>query len=282
MPRLHDPRGSYGSRQPRRRPAGFTLIELLVVIAIIAILAAILFPVFAQARDKARSIACLSNVKQLALGVAMYTQDYDEMLPWSMNGSDSRLDRPAWPDLIYAYVKSDDIFNCPAAYEKIIFDWWPPEIKASPARSYCANAGTLAWINITYPPDAGPLDGDPIGRPRNNQQLRSLASVPYPSQAITLFETWKVGRLHNYLPGYPDEVNFPYFWWAIGGEHWASKAFTDPEEQMRHQGGGNYALLDGHAKWYRPEKTLEPLTTDANGQPLGDLWQWEYPPLPFQ
>ncbi|WP_395141887.1 type II secretion system protein [Armatimonas sp.] len=60
---------------------GFTLIELLVVIAIIAILAAILFPVFAQARDKARATACLSNTKQLSLGVMMYAQDYDETLP---------------------------------------------------------------------------------------------------------------------------------------------------------------------------------------------------------
>ena len=271
---------AFSSHNARRRASGFTLIELLVVIAIIAILAAILFPVFAQARDKARAISCLSNVRQLGLGVAMYTQDYDENLPYSMTGSESRLDRPAWPDLIYSYVKSDAIFNCPAAYEKIIFDWWPAEVKASPARSYCANSGSLAWIDISYPPDAGPLPGDPFNRPQNNQKLRSLGSVPYPAQTITLFETWKVGRLHNYLPGKPNELNFPYFWWAIGGEHWASAAFTNPEEQRRHSGGGNYTFVDGHAKWFRPEQTLAPLTTDADGKPLGDMWQWEYPPLP--
>src|SRR5438132_3273033 len=71
----------FTAEKPPRRHAGFTLIELLVVIAIIAILAAILFPVFAQARDKARQTACLSNLKQLSLGVLMYAQDYDEVLP---------------------------------------------------------------------------------------------------------------------------------------------------------------------------------------------------------
>ena len=77
---------------PRNRAAyrGFTLIELLVVIAIIAILAAILFPVFAQARNKARQTACLSNLKQLGTGFAMYTQDYDETMPiWTSNACGS-------------------------------------------------------------------------------------------------------------------------------------------------------------------------------------------------
>src|SRR5437588_9008231 len=70
----------------RRKVIGFTLIELLVVIAIIAILAAILFPVFAQARDKARSASCLSNLKQMGTAWMLYAQDYDEMFPFSMSG----------------------------------------------------------------------------------------------------------------------------------------------------------------------------------------------------
>ncbi len=91
----------------KERRRGFTLIELLVVIAIIAILAAILFPVFAKARDKARAAACLSNLKQLGLGCMMYTQDYDETLPaWAL-----------WPTQIEPYVKNRQIYWCPSDME---------------------------------------------------------------------------------------------------------------------------------------------------------------------
>src|ERR1700743_3800079 len=92
-----------------RALAGFTLIELLVVIAIIAILAAILFPVFAKAREKARQTACLSNCKQMSLGIQQYTQDYDETLPWAQQAVGG-----AWNLLIYPYVKNDQVFQCPS------------------------------------------------------------------------------------------------------------------------------------------------------------------------
>jgi len=96
---------------------GFTLIELLVVIAIIAILAAILFPVFARARENARRTSCQSNIKQIALGIFMYAQDYDEKLPNNrVNGKDNvTSSNPyGWADAMQPYLKSTQIFQCPS------------------------------------------------------------------------------------------------------------------------------------------------------------------------
>jgi len=90
---------------------GFTLIELLVVIAIIAILAAILFPVFAKVREKARQTSCLSNEKQLGLGFAQYTQDNDETMPYDTSGG--YFDEQGWAGELYPYVKSSGVFTCP-------------------------------------------------------------------------------------------------------------------------------------------------------------------------
>jgi prepilin-type N-terminal cleavage/methylation domain-containing protein/prepilin-type processing-associated H-X9-DG protein len=100
---------------------GFTLIELLVVIAIIAILDSILFPVFARARENARRASCLSNLKQLGLGIMMYTQDYDETYPYCYKYP------LKWPDEIMPYVKSAQVFRCPSG-EVLSGSWENPNI----------------------------------------------------------------------------------------------------------------------------------------------------------
>ncbi len=107
----------------KRKKTGFTLIELLVVIAIIAILAAILFPVFARARENARRSSCMSNLKQIGIGMMQYTQDYDErVLPLYLNyqhtlpnGTVSTPgDSALWPTIVQPYIKSVQVFNCPS------------------------------------------------------------------------------------------------------------------------------------------------------------------------
>lgn len=97
-----------------RRSHGFTLIELLVVIAIIAILAAILFPVFAQAREAARKSSCLSNEKQIGTAVQMYTQDYDERYPGRGGNNTNANDLPSWRQTTQAYIKNTQVFKCPS------------------------------------------------------------------------------------------------------------------------------------------------------------------------
>jgi prepilin-type N-terminal cleavage/methylation domain-containing protein/prepilin-type processing-associated H-X9-DG protein len=146
-----------------RRPSfrGFTLIELLVVIAIIAILAAILFPVFAQAREKARQTACLSNMKQVGTGLMMYAQDYDEALPVQVNQVQKFwLDTaaPNWCRGIFPYVKNRQVYLCPSAGKETY-----PGYQPSPdgETSYMGNAAVM-------------------GRP--------LAAVPNPAEIIFLRE----------------------------------------------------------------------------------------------
>lgn len=151
--------------QTATKSHGFTLIELLVVIAIIAILAAILFPVFARARENARRASCQSNLKQIGLGLMQYTQDYDEKLPPSSYSSGSALPNRAtefpgtwlWWHMIYPYVKSEQVFNCPSTGG----DWNGPyggyiptkysygynvNLTSNPAPTYASIGASLAAI----------------------------------------------------------------------------------------------------------------------------------------
>ena len=132
----------------QRRTRAFTLIELLVVIAIIAILAAILFPVFAQAREKARGISCLSNTKQLATGILMYTQDYDEYYPIGFISRGSWGGQFAWVHDLTPYVKSLAVFVCPD-------DQGGPETGGNPCSGKDGASRTPAMATTTRTSAAG-------------------------------------------------------------------------------------------------------------------------------
>src|SRR5438270_12262778 len=133
----------------QRSKGGFTLIELLVVIAIIAILAAILFPVFAQAREKARAISCLSNMRQLATAVQMYTQDYDEVFPFACGDSWWQV---TWPYQLQPYVKNVQILHCPDDSTVGQYNWAGPKV------SYGAN-GWIKWDNSSQTNGLGGVMG---------------------------------------------------------------------------------------------------------------------------
>lgn len=211
----------------------FTLIELLVVIAIIAILASILFPVFARARENARRASCQSNLKQIGIGIAQYTQDYDERLPLATHGGSGfgegepdgwvfyslfgTTGTPAIFDTaqgsIQPYIKSAQVFICPS-----------DSTGKTSGNSYAIN-GCVGTISGGYS----------VGK--------SWASFD---------ETAR---------------------WALLTEEAAADGSTDDGYQLiglnpysdRHLSGSNVAFLDGHVKWYRPEK-IEAEKFQAGGQ----------------
>jgi prepilin-type N-terminal cleavage/methylation domain-containing protein/prepilin-type processing-associated H-X9-DG protein len=122
---------------------GFTLIELLVVIAIIAILAAILFPVFARAREKARQTSCLSNVRQMGTATMMYAQDYDECFPGHDSSGIAGVDE--WPAMLFPYVKNAQIFRCPSASQGNTSMWGHFNLQGTVPLCYGQNCYYLSW-----------------------------------------------------------------------------------------------------------------------------------------
>jgi prepilin-type N-terminal cleavage/methylation domain-containing protein/prepilin-type processing-associated H-X9-DG protein len=248
----------------RASRSGFTLIELLVVIAIIAILAAILFPVFAQARERARTTSCLSNIKQQTTGHIMYWQDYDEVVAphaWR-NGAAFPEDRRYWPELIQPYLKNWQILRCPSdatdpfgiwnganANIKWWYNWmrwpaygynwnylnptdcsvWLPSVGGGYPTSSAAIQSPAATIMLT---DNKYVGGDSVGW-FTSQAVDSPAALWAPDCCTWTNGGWGVGS-------WGDTFNF------------AGRPTYTGSMSIRHTEGTNLTFTDGHAKFMKP------------------------------
>ena len=214
---------------------GFTLIELLVVIAIIAILAAILFPVFARAREAARQTSCLSNVRQLGMGFTMYFEDYDEQFPMVKGGS-------PWTLSMQPYIRNQKMLRCPSDPS---VNWDTPLAGKTAVRatSYTLN-GYLA------PGNSNDTQGG---------NYPFIGSIQKPASTIFLTESardFTGAYFHAHVWNPPTSTG-----------HWnATLNLPDDIEPNRHGDRFNAAYLDGHAKsvkwsqvWWRDESFTPPL-----------------------
>ena len=223
---------------------GFTLIELLVVIAVIAILAAIIFPVFAKAREKARQAACASNEKQIGLAISQYVQDNDEiMVP--RNVSDGGPYDHVWTQIMQPYVKSQHVFQCPS--------------NPRGGQSLCRQNpnGPTAYSSYAANVQGGFRD---VGAAGNGPPF-AYASYDAPAQVIAVVET--TAHYCNY------DVDF-------GPNTIFSTYNSDPRQDegclfAGHSGLSNYLFVDGHVKAMRPLATLD----RADGG-TGDVNLWRY------
>lgn len=217
------------------RRNAFTLIELLVVIAIIAILAAILFPVFAQAREQARKASCLSNMKQFGLAIAMYKQDYDERVsgPYIYEGPWGDYTNLLWfPDLHQPYIKNKQLKICPSSRDWT--DWASPATYDEPGRYYFSYKWNSIWYWPCFFPEASTSKSGFV-------HYQADGAVEDPAGTILLLEG-----------------SWPETWFDCDSD----PAPDDPANGLptvvaRHTGGNgfNTAMGDGHAKFVRRRST---------------------------
>ena len=245
----------------RYHSPGFTLIELLVVIAIIAILAAILFPVFSRAREKARSASCQSNTKSLATAMVMYMQDHDERLP--MGSRTTSIGAIRWGEQIQSYIKNHQLFVCPSA-NRLVFN--PP---SGPTGGYGYNScflNNLPQSSIVQSAETVML-GDSCGVTNSNPfRIR-------PDQA-TVWGTCNPANVGNNGWGVaPAPITRPCPMVNLAASTCSSSNPDCSRLAYRHNDLANIAFVDGHAKLMRYADLNRSATTEG-GQNLNAITRY--------